>query len=127
MSPGCDPVHKVSIISRGMALGMTWFMPEEDKHLYAKSKFEAELASLLGGYVAEEIVFGRENVTTGASNDLERATEIARKMVTMYGMSDLGPVIYGDHNREVFLGRDFGHVKIIRKKFPRKLMLKFTV
>ncbi len=121
MSPGCDPVHKVSIISRGMALGMTWFMPEEDKHLYAKSKFEAELASLLGGYVAEEIVFGRENVTTGASNDLERATEIARKMVTMYGMSDLGPVIYGDHNREVFLGRDFGHVKNYSEEISAKI------
>ena len=111
LSPGCDPVHKVSIISRGMALGVTWFMPEEDKHLYAKSKFEAELASLLGGYVSEELMFGHEHITTGASNDLEKATEIARKMVTMYGMSQMGPVIYGDHNREVFLGRDFGHVK----------------
>ncbi len=111
MMPECDPVHKVSIISRGMALGVTWFMPEEDKHLYSKSKFEAELASLLGGYVAEELTFGREHVTTGASNDLEKATEIARNMVTMYGMSNLGPVIYGDHNREIFLGRDFGHVR----------------
>ncbi|MBI4994256.1 AAA family ATPase [Candidatus Peregrinibacteria bacterium] len=121
MTPGCDPVHKVSIIQRGMALGMTWFMPEEDKHLYAKSKFEAELASLLGGYVAEELVFGRENVTTGASNDLERATEIARKMVTMYGMSELGPVIYGDHHREVFLGRDFGHVKNYSEEISAKI------
>ena len=111
MMPECDPVHKVSIISRGMALGVTWFMPEEDKHLYSKSKFESELASLLGGYVSEELTFGAEHITTGASNDLERATEIARKMVTQYGMSKLGPVIYGDHNREVFLGRDFGHVR----------------
>ncbi|MFA6521511.1 MAG: cell division protein FtsH, partial [Candidatus Gracilibacteria bacterium] len=111
MMPECDPVHKVSIISRGMALGVTWFMPEEDKHLYSKSKFESELASLLGGYVSEELTFGAEHITTGASNDLERATEIARKMVTQYGMSALGPVIYGDHNREVFLGRDFGHVR----------------
>lgn len=121
MSQGCDPVHKVSIIQRGMALGITWFMPEEDKHLYAKSKFEAELASLLGGYVAEELTFGRENITTGASNDLEKATEIARKMVTMYGMSELGPVIYGDHHREVFLGRDFGHVKNYSEEISAKI------
>ncbi|MBI5413261.1 hypothetical protein HZA42_02865 [Candidatus Peregrinibacteria bacterium] len=121
MTPGCDPVHKVSIISRGMALGVTWFMPEEDKHLYSKSKFEAELASLLGGYVSEELTFGRENVTTGASNDLERATEIARKMVTMYGMSELGPVIYGDHHREIFLGRDFGHVRNYSEEISSKI------
>lgn len=121
MMPLCDPVHKVSIISRGMALGVTWFMPEEDKHLYAKSKFESELASLLGGYVSEEIVFGKENITTGASNDLEKATEIARKMVTLYGMSTLGPVIYGDHNREVFLGRDFGHVKNYSEEISSKI------
>ena len=107
--PNCEPVHKISIVSRGMALGMTWFLPEEDKHLYAKSKFEDEMCSLLGGYVSEEIFFGE--LTTGASNDLERATNIARKMVTEYGMSTLGPVIYGEKNREVFLGRDFGHVR----------------
>lgn len=121
MLPHCDPVHKVSIISRGMALGITWFMPEEDKHLYSKSKFESELASLMGGYVAEELTFGRENITTGASNDLEKATEIARKMVTLYGMSKLGPVIYGDHNREVFLGRDFGHVKNYSEDMSAKI------
>lgn len=121
MTPGCDPVHKVSIIARGMALGVTWFMPEEDKHLYSKSKFQAELASLLGGYVSEELTFGRENVTTGASNDLERATEIARKMVTMYGMSELGPVIYGDHHREIFLGRDFGHVRNYSEEISSKI------
>ncbi|HLG25916.1 MAG TPA: ATP-dependent zinc metalloprotease FtsH [Candidatus Gracilibacteria bacterium] len=107
--PNCEPVHKISIVSRGMALGVTWFMPEEDKHLYGKSKFEDEMCSLLGGYVAEETFFGE--LTTGASNDLERATNIARRMVTEYGMSSLGPVIYGDKNQEVFLGRDFGHVR----------------
>lgn len=121
MMPACDPVHKVSIISRGMALGVTWFMPEEDKHLYAKSKFESELASLLGGYVAEELTFGKEHITTGASNDLEKATEIARKMVTLYGMSELGPVIYGDHNREIFLGRDFGHVRNYSEEISAKI------
>lgn len=107
--PGCDPVHKVSIISRGMALGVTWFLPEEDKHLNSRSKFEDELCSLLGGYASEEIFFGE--MTTGASNDLEKATKIARNMVTRYGMSDMGPIIFGDTNEEIFLGRDFGHVK----------------
>lgn len=109
MLPGCDPVRKISIISRGMSLGSTWFMPEEERHLYSKEKFENEICSLLGGYVSEKVKFGQ--VTTGASNDLERATTIARRMVTEYGMSDLGPVIFGDNNREVFLGKDFGHVR----------------
>ena len=107
--PNCEPVHKISIVSRGMALGITWFLPEEDKHLYQRSKFEDEICSLLGGYVAEEIFFGE--MTTGASNDLEKATSIARRMVTEYGMSRLGPVIYGNKNQEVFLGRDLGHVR----------------
>ena len=112
--PGCDPVHKISIVSRGMALGITWFLPEEDKHMYAKSKFEDEMCSLMGGYVAEETFFGE--MTTGASNDLEKATNIARRMVTEYGMSTLGPVIYGEKNREVFLGRDYGHVRNYSEK-----------
>ncbi len=107
--PNCDPVHKISIISRGMALGVTWFMPDEDKKLYPKSKFEDELCSLLGGYTAEEVFFGE--MTTGASNDLEKATKIARNMVTKYGMSEMGPIIFGDGNDEVFLGKDFGHVR----------------
>lgn len=105
----CDPVQKISIVSRGMALGVTWFVPEEDKHLYAKAKFKDEMASLLGGYCAEEVFFG--DVTTGASNDLEKATGIARRMVTDYGMSDMGQVIYGDKHHEVFIGRDLGHTK----------------
>ena len=93
-----------------MALGVTWFLPEEDKHLNSKSKFEDELCSLLGGYVAEQVFFGE--MTTGASNDLQRATSIARNMVTKYGMSELGPIIFGDdQSHEVFLGKDFGHVK----------------
>lgn len=122
LTEGCDPVHKISIVSRGMALGVTWFMPDEDKHLYAKSKYHAEMASLLGGYVAEELVFGKENITTGASNDLEKATGTARKMVMNYGMSDaLGPVIYGEHNREVFLGRDFGHMKNFSEEIAAKI------
>lgn len=109
MLPNCDPVHKLSVISRGQALGTTWFLPQEDKHLYSKSKFEDELVSLLGGYASEKIVFGE--MTTGPSSDLQRATSIARNMVTVYGMSDLGPIVLGEKNHEVFLGRDFGHVK----------------
>lgn len=119
MLPNCDPVHKISVVSRGMALGVTWFMPEEDKHLYAKSKFEDELCSLLGGYAAEEVFFGE--MTTGASNDLERATKIARNMVTKYGMSDLGPIIFGDSNEEIFLGKDFGHIRNYSESYASKI------
>lgn len=105
--PGCDPVHKVTIISRGMALGATWFVPEEDKHLRSVSKFKDEMCSLLGGYIAEQTFFNE--VTTGASSDLKRATDIARRMVTEYGMSpDLGPVIFGEKTGGSFLGADLG-------------------
>jgi len=117
----CDPVHKISIVSRGMALGVTWFMPEEEKHLYSESKFNDELASLLGGHVAEKLIFGE--VTTGPSNDLERATKMARRMVTEYGMSSLGPTIYGEKNHEVFLGRDFGHTKNYSEEIASKIDL----
>ena len=105
----CDPVRKITIVSRGMSLGATWFVPDEDKHLYTKRKFEHEMASLLGGYVAEEMIYGQ--VSTGPSNDLERASGMARRMVTEFGMSPLGPVVYGQKNHEVFLGRDYGHAK----------------
>ncbi|MBT4917150.1 ATP-dependent zinc metalloprotease FtsH [Candidatus Peregrinibacteria bacterium] len=117
--PNCDPVHKISVISRGMALGVTWFLPEEDKHLIPKSKFEDELCSLLGGYAAEEVFFGE--MSTGASNDLQRATKIARNMVTKYGMSDFGPMIFGDGNDEIFLGKDFGHVKNYSEESASKI------
>jgi len=106
MLPNCDPVHKVSIISRGMALGVTWFLPEEDRHLRSLSKFKDELCSLMGGYMAEKLTFGE--VTTGASNDLQKATGIARAMVTDYGMSELGPIIFGEQGGGKFLGADFG-------------------
>jgi len=106
--PEATPVHKVSIISRGMALGYTWKMPAEDKHLEKKSQFEDEIASLLAGRSAEELFFGKENVTTGAQNDLKRATSLARKMVTEYGMSEkLGPQIYGHKDDMSFLGKDY--------------------
>ena len=119
MLPNCDPVHKISIISRGMTLGVTWMMPEEDKHLYSKSKFEDEICSALGGYVIEELKFG--DITTGASNDLEKATSMARKMVTQYGMSALGPMIFGEKNHEVFLGRDFAHTKNYSEEIASKI------
>jgi cell division protease FtsH len=105
--PGCDPVHKVSIVSRGMALGYTMPLPEDDRYLMQRSRFTDELAGLLGGRAAEELVF--DDVTTGASNDLERATRLARKMVTEYGMSDkLGPLTFGQKEELVFLGREIG-------------------
>jgi len=107
MLPNCDPVHKVSIISRGMALGYTMPLPEDDRYLMARSKFEDELAGLLGGRAAEELVFN--DITTGAANDLERATKLARKMVTEYGMSErLGPLTFGRKEELVFLGREIG-------------------
>lgn len=103
--PHTDPVHKVSIISRGRALGYTLKLPTEDKHLKSRSEFESELAVLLGGYTAEKLVF--KELTTGASNDLKVASELARKMVTQYGMSDkLGPVVYKQNEEMVFLGKE---------------------
>jgi cell division protease FtsH len=103
--PESDPVRKVTIIGRGMAGGVTWSMPEEDSIVYAKRKFEADLTSLLGGRAAEELVFN--DITTGASNDLERATKMARSMVTRWGMSQkLGPMVYGQKEELVFLGRE---------------------
>ncbi len=107
MLPNSDPVHKISIVSRGMALGYTMPLPDEDHLLYGRNKFRDELAGLLGGRVAEEEVFG--DITTGASNDLERVTSLARRMVTQYGMSDtLGPQTFGDKEELVFLGREIG-------------------
>lgn len=108
--PQCDPLRKVTIIPRGMALGLTWFMPDEDTHIMTQEKFEHEMASGMGGYVAEEMIYGQ--VSTGPSNDLQKVTQMARRMVTEFGMSSaVGPTVYGEQNREVFLGRDFGHVK----------------
>ena len=104
--PEHDPVYKVTIIPRGRALGVTMFLPEGDRYSTSKRRLESRIATLFGGRVAEETVFGPESVTTGASNDIERATEIARNMVTKWGLSDrLGPLTYSDENGEVFLGR----------------------
>ncbi len=104
--PEHDPVYKVSIIPRGRALGITMFLPEEDKYSISRLQLESQLASLFGGRVAEEIVFGSEHVTTGASNDIERATNIARNMVTKWGLTEkLGPLTYSEDEDEIFLGR----------------------
>ena len=103
--PSHDPVYKVSIIPRGRALGVTMFLPEEDRLSYSRERLESQISSLFGGRIAEELIFGAESVTTGASNDIERATEIARNMVTKWGLSEkLGPMSYSDDEGEVFLG-----------------------
>ncbi len=104
MTPGADPVHKVTIIPRGMALGLTMQLPEADKHTYTKEFLEGMLAVLMGGRSAEELFLG--HITTGAGNDIERATEIARNMVCEWGMSDLGPLAYGKKEEAIFLGRE---------------------
>jgi cell division protease FtsH len=105
--PLCDPVHKVSIISRGMALGWTLSLPEEDKYLVSKEELKQQISGIMGGRAAEEIVFG--DVTSGAENDIQRATVMARRMVTQWGMSDkVGTVMMGHKEELVFLGRDLG-------------------
>ncbi len=106
----CDPLHKVSIIPRGMALGVTMVLPEKDHLTLKKVQLLDKIAMTLGGRVAEEIIYGKEFITTGASNDLEKVTEMARAMVTKYGMSEkLGNLAYGKSQDHVFMGRDFGH------------------
>ncbi len=105
LTPEADPVRKVTILPRGMALGITWHIPAEDRYLHSKKELIAEIITLLGGRVAEEIVF--DEISTGAANDIERSTKIARDMVTKYGMSEkLGPLVYGKKHEQVFLGRD---------------------
>ncbi len=104
--PDHDPVYKVSIIPRGRALGVTMFLPEEDRYSHSKRHLNSQISSLFGGRIAEELIFGADYVTTGASNDIERATDIARNMVTRWGLSEkLGPLTYSEEEGEVFLGR----------------------
>jgi cell division protease FtsH len=107
MTPGSDPLRKVTIIPRGMALGLTWTLPEDDKVHVTKTQMIARIAVSLGGRAAEEVIF--QDITTGASSDLETVSSIARKMITTYGMNDkLGPITYGKRNEHMFMGRDFG-------------------
>jgi len=117
--PELDDVHKVSIISRGMALGYTLSLPNEDRKLITKEKFEQEIVQLLGGRAAEQLMF--KTVTTGASNDLERATAIARNMVTIFGMSQLGPVKMGEREEMIFLGRELGYHRSNSERLAAKI------
>ena len=122
MLPECDPVYKVSIVARGLAAGYTMALPDEDRRLEHRNKFKADMAALLGGRVAEEITF--QDVTTGASNDLERTTTLARAMVTQYGMSDeLGPVTFGEKEEMIFLGRQIGEQRNYSEEIARQIDL----
>jgi cell division protease FtsH len=114
---GSDPVHKVTIVPRGRALGITASLPETDRHSYTKDWLIGNLAMFFGGRVAEELIFGAEKVTTGAGNDIERATGLARRMVTQFGMSErVGAMAIGDREQEVFLGREFGHRREVSER-----------
>jgi cell division protease FtsH len=120
--PEHDPVYKVTIIPRGRALGVTMYLPEGDKYSMNKVAIESQLCSLYGGRVAEELIFGADKVTTGASNDIERATKMARNMATKWGLSDeLGPVTYGEEEDEVFLGRSVTQHKNVSNETARKI------
>ena len=119
--PDHDPVYKVTIIPRGRALGVTMYLPEGDRYSYNKENLESRLCSLYGGRVAEELIFGADKVTTGASNDIERATKMARNMVTKWGLSELGPITYGEEEDEVFLGRSVTQHKNVSDETARKI------
>ena len=120
--PEHDPVYKVTIIPRGRALGVTMYLPEGDKYSMNRVAIESQLCSLYGGRVAEELIFGVDKVTTGASNDIERATKMARNMVTKWGLSDeLGPIAYGEEEDEVFLGRSVTQHKNVSDETARKI------
>lgn len=120
--PEHDPVHKVSIIPRGRALGVTLFLPEQDRYSATKQRLESQIASLFGGRLAEEIIFGPDAVTTGAQNDIEQATAIARNMVTKWGYSErLGPLSYGEDEGEVFLGQTVTQRKAVSDETARQI------
>ncbi|MUV14096.1 ATP-dependent zinc metalloprotease FtsH [Noviluteimonas gilva] len=122
LMPEHDPVYKVTIIPRGRALGVTMYLPEGDKYSYNRTAIESMLCSLYGGRVAEELIFGNDKVTTGASNDIERATKMARNMATKWGLSDeLGPIAYGEEEDEVFLGRSVTQHKNVSDDTARKI------
>ncbi len=115
--PGLDPLHKVTIVPRGRAMGLTASLPEEDRHNYTKDWLEGQLKMLLGGRVAEEMTFGESKITTGAGNDIERVTDLARRMVTQFGMSPaIGPMAIGEPQHEIFLGRDLSQRREVSEK-----------
>jgi cell division protease FtsH len=116
-TPGCDPLHKVTIVPRGRALGLAATLPKEDRYSITRQQLEAMLVMTYGGRVAEEIVFGHDRVTTGAANDIQKATGLARRYVAQWGLSDaIGPVLVGDNEQEVFLGRELGHRREVSEK-----------
>ncbi|MEE9344183.1 MAG: ATP-dependent zinc metalloprotease FtsH [Methylococcales bacterium] len=120
--PEHDPVYKVSIMPRGRALGITMFLPERDQYSASKRKLESQISSLFGGRIAEELIFGVDSVTTGASNDIERATDIARNMITKWGLSEhMGPLSYGEDEGEVFLGHSVTQTKSISEQTARAI------
>ena len=120
--PEHDPVYKVTIIPRGRALGVTMYLPEGDRYSYQQAPPREPICSLYGGRVAEELIFGADEVTTGASNDIERATKMARNMVTKWGLSDkLGPITYGEEDEEVFLGRSVTQHKQVSDDTAREI------
>ncbi|MEX2611400.1 MAG: ATP-dependent zinc metalloprotease FtsH, partial [Gemmatimonadota bacterium] len=120
--PGLDPVHKITIVPRGRALGVTASLPEEDRHSYSRDYLLSQLAMLYGGRAAEEMVFGPEKITTGAGNDIERATAMARRMVTQFGMSELiGPMAVGDAEHEVFLGRELSQRRAVSERIAERV------
>jgi cell division protease FtsH len=120
--PGLDPVHKITIVPRGRALGVTASLPEEDRHSYSRDYLIASLAMLYGGRAAEEMVFGKEKITTGAGNDIERATSLARRMVAQFGMSEtIGPMAVGDADHEVFLGRELGQRRHVSESVAERV------
>ena len=120
--PGLDPLHKITIVPRGRALGVTASLPEEDRHSYSRDYLIASLAMLYGGRAAEEMIFGKEKITTGAGNDIERATAMARRMVTQFGMStSIGPIAIGDSEHEVFLGRELGQRRAVSESVAQQV------
>ena len=122
--PEHDPVYKVSIIPRGRALGVTMYLPEQDRYSHSKTRLKSQLASMYGGRIAEEMVFGADGVTTGAQNDIQRATQIARNMVTKWGLSDnMGPLLYEEDEDEVFLGKSVTRTKNVSDDTMRRLDL----
>jgi cell division protease FtsH len=117
MVKGNDPLHKVTIVPRGRALGLAFTLPEDDRVSVTREQLEARLVMAYGGRVAEELMFGRDRVTTGAASDIQQATSIARRYVSQWGLSDaIGPILVGDNEQEVFLGRELQS----RRKCPRR-------
>jgi cell division protease FtsH len=116
-TPGCDPLHKVTIVPRGRALGLAFTLPTEDRYSITRQQLEAMLVMTYGGRVAEELIFGHDRVTTGAANDIQKATTLARRYVAQWGLSDtIGPVLVGDNEHEVFLGRELSHRREVSEK-----------